>query len=347
MPANKNALIRYRYLDELLSSRGRSYTRQELTDRINEHLVSPVSKRCVEKDLIDIQDEWGIEYDERVYNGKKYIRYSDPAFSIFNKELSSEERTLLKSVLNTIGQFDGLPNFEWLEAMRIKLSKGSKSAMSSGEFEDDNKKIIEFGSNHYLKNSNMIAGLFQHIASKQVIHIEYLPYQAETNISEIVSPYRLKQYNNRWYLLCSRMSDGKFCNYALDRMVSFKPVVGIEYKACPLEIDEHFDDIIGVTFIEDEPIETIVFAGSPKDIQYIITKPLHWSQKRPVDVKQMELHIKYPNVPEDWIFLTIECKFNFELITTLFSFGERIIVLSPEKVVESIKYKLKAMNKLY
>ena len=87
MPSNKNALIRYRYLDELLSSRGRSYTRQELTDRINEHLVTPVSKRCVEKDLIDIQDEWGIEYDERIYNGKKYIRYSDPSFSIFNNEV--------------------------------------------------------------------------------------------------------------------------------------------------------------------------------------------------------------------------------------------------------------------
>ena len=75
MPANKNALIRYRYLDEMLSSRVRYYTRQELTDKINEKLATPVSKRCVEKDLIDIQDEWGIEYDEKIYDGKKYIHY--------------------------------------------------------------------------------------------------------------------------------------------------------------------------------------------------------------------------------------------------------------------------------
>ena len=66
MPSNKNALIRYRYLDELLSSRVKYYTRQELTDKLNEHLAVPVSKRCVEKDLIDIQDEWGIEYDEKI-----------------------------------------------------------------------------------------------------------------------------------------------------------------------------------------------------------------------------------------------------------------------------------------
>jgi predicted DNA-binding transcriptional regulator YafY len=207
MPANKNALIRYRYLDEMLSSRVRYYTRQELTDKINEKLATPVSKRCVEKDLIDIQDEWGIEYDEKIYDGKKYIHYADPSFSIFNKELTSEERTLLKSVLDTIGQFDGLPNFEWLEAMRLKLAKGSRSAMSAGEFEDDGDKIIEFGTNPYLKNTNMIAGLFQLIASRRVVRIEYRPYHADSSFFEDVSPYRLKQYNNRWYLLCCRMSD--------------------------------------------------------------------------------------------------------------------------------------------
>ena len=46
MPANKNALIRYRYLDELLSSRVKYYTRQELTDKLNEHLSKSVSKKC-------------------------------------------------------------------------------------------------------------------------------------------------------------------------------------------------------------------------------------------------------------------------------------------------------------
>ena len=127
MPANKNALIRYRFLDELLSSRV-MYTRQELTDKLNENLATTVTKRCVEKDLVDIQDEWGIEYEEKIFDGKKYIKYADPSFSIFSKELSSEERTMLRSVLATVGQFDGLPNFEWLESMRVKLDKGSGSA---------------------------------------------------------------------------------------------------------------------------------------------------------------------------------------------------------------------------
>ena len=348
MPANKNALIRYRYLDELLSSRVKYYTRQELTDKVNEHLAAPVSKRCIEKDLIDIQDEWGIEYTERVFDGKKYIHYADPTFSIFNKELTSEERTMLKSVLDTIGQFNGLPNFEWLESMRLKIRKGGDSALSAGDFEDDNeRKIIEFSCNPYLKNSNMIAGLFQHIASEQAIRIEYKPYHKDVSMTEVVSPYRLKQYNNRWYLLCCRMSDGRFSNYALDRMVSYDVAEEVDFVPCPIEIDEHFDEIIGVTYIEDAPMETVILAGSPKEIQYILTKPLHWTQKRPTCEEQLCLHQAYPQIPSDWVFLTIECKWNFELVTTLFAFGERIIVLSPERVVNDIRTKLEGAMKYY
>ena len=348
MPANKNALIRYRYLDELLSSRVRYYTRQELTDKLNEHLATPVSKRCVEKDLIDIQDEWGIEYDEKVYDGKKYIHYADPSFSIFNKELTPEERTMLRSVLATVGQFDGLPNFEWLETMRLKLGKDSGSALSSGEFEGhEDEKLIQFSNNPYLKNSNMIAELFQHIVSKQPIRIEYKPYSALKSFPVVVSPYRLKQFNNRWYLICCRMQDGRFTNYALDRMIAFNAVEDVEFMPCPIDIDEHFDDIIGVTYVADAPVETVIFAGSLREIQFILTKPLHWSQRYPSLKEQEELHSQYPNVPEDWIFLTIDCKWNFELITTLFSFGERIVVVSPNRVVEEVVKKLSTMGTLY
>ncbi len=116
---------------------------------------------------------------------------------------------------------------------------------------------------------------------------------------------------------------------------------------CPIEIDEHFDDIVGVTYIKEAPVEKVIFAGSPREIQFIITKPLHWTQKKPYAEEQARLHEEYPNVPSDWIFLTIECKWNFELITTLFSFGERIIVLSPDRVVYDMQKKIKMMIKHY
>ena len=54
MPTNKNALTRYKYLDELLSDRHHFFDIHDLTDRVNEKLITSglpeVTQRCIEKD---------------------------------------------------------------------------------------------------------------------------------------------------------------------------------------------------------------------------------------------------------------------------------------------------------
>ena len=134
MPANKNAVIRYKHLDELLSDRHHLYSRAELMAKVNAKLASDgystVTKRTIEYDLLALTEIFGVEYDDnRVEN---YIRYEDPAFSIFTKELTEDERVLLKSVLDTVGQFKGLPNFEWLEQLKEKLEHGERTAFERG-----------------------------------------------------------------------------------------------------------------------------------------------------------------------------------------------------------------------
>ena len=55
MPANKNAVVRYKYLDELLSDKYHYYDIHDLTERINNSLERngylPVVQRTVEKDI--------------------------------------------------------------------------------------------------------------------------------------------------------------------------------------------------------------------------------------------------------------------------------------------------------
>ena len=55
MPTNKNALTRYKYLDEMLSDRHHFYDIHDLTKKCNEKLIDAgfpeVSQRCVEKDV--------------------------------------------------------------------------------------------------------------------------------------------------------------------------------------------------------------------------------------------------------------------------------------------------------
>ena len=51
----KNAIMRYKILDSLLSNRNRYYSTLDLLEKVNEALVldgmEPVSRRCIEKDL--------------------------------------------------------------------------------------------------------------------------------------------------------------------------------------------------------------------------------------------------------------------------------------------------------
>ena len=153
MPANKNAFIRYKYLDELLSDRHHYYDIHDLTERCNEKLISnayeEVGQRTIEKDIHFLEDAPICAEIERFRkNGKSCIRYAKKGFSIFSQELSQEERLLLREVLATLGQFEGLDHFTWLDNFKIGLGI------------DDEKKIISFSNNHYLKNSSFLGQLF-------------------------------------------------------------------------------------------------------------------------------------------------------------------------------------------
>lgn len=71
----KNAIMRYKTLDSLLSNRNRYYSVPDLLKRVNEVLeldgMEPVSRRCIEKDLNALECA---PYDapiERVWYGGK------------------------------------------------------------------------------------------------------------------------------------------------------------------------------------------------------------------------------------------------------------------------------------
>ena len=139
MPANKNAIVRYRILDRKLSDQHHYYTRTQLMSAVNDSLKGidealQVSKRTIEMDLRDMEDIFQIDLDEsKVINGKKVIRYADQTRSIFSKPLSDDEKMLLNEVLSTLGQFSGLDNFIWLDDLKTKL--GSQLAFGGNEFD--------------------------------------------------------------------------------------------------------------------------------------------------------------------------------------------------------------------
>lgn len=332
MPTNKNALIRYKYLDRLLSDHHHYYDIHDLTDKVNEMLYDDgfpeVTQRCIEKDLNTLEyAPFSAPIVRFGWNGKRCISYDNRSFSIFKQEMSREERNLLREVLTTIGQFDGLDNFKWLDDFKIGLGI------------EERRQIISFSNNPFLRNSNLLGTLFDYASNEVVIRMSYHTFSDDTIRNIDLHPYLLKQYNDRWFLLGAADSDKKILTFALDRIDKVEPLPEKTFIECPDDLYERFEDIVGVTLYEERQCVHIICWVNDFSKGYINTKPIHESYTPMKGEKECELRSLYPSF-EGGMFFTIDCIPNYELIRELCSFGENLVVLSPNSIRTEIKDRL-------
>ena len=171
MPTNKNALLRYQILDRCFSNRYRKYTIEDLVDAVNEALYdmygSEVSMRQIRDDIKYMRDR--VSYNAPIeavpFEGKRcYYRYSDPNYTIFNNELTTEEVTKLCSTINMLGRYRGGAN-RWLEEVisNLELRFGIKT---------NREHVVAFEQNEQLRGLEFLSELIdsainQHITAKR------------------------------------------------------------------------------------------------------------------------------------------------------------------------------------
>lgn len=350
MPKNKNAMTRYQILDELLSNRYHNYSIGDLADEVNRRLAEmeeePVTRRCIELDIqyLELESPFMVElerYSEAAYSvekqknyKKRCLRYADSSFSIFKKKMTSDEEHLLSEALSLLGQFEGLPNFDALENLR----KGLPTVPE--------RQIISFTKN-LLEDSSLIGRLFTAISQQQVIEIGYHRFaEPDKQLTLCLHPYLLKEYNHRWFLFAAAESDGKLLCFALDRIEEVTPQPSHKYIPFDGDLEEYFDDIIGVTNYADEPVQHIVFWVNDNSKDYVKTKPIHGSQRHFTGDKDAAFRQQYPTL-QGGAFFSIDCKYNYELIRELCSYGSALLVLSPTSIQDKVYERIDAMMKDY
>lgn len=336
MPTNKNAFLRFKILDRLLSdSVIHHYTMDNLTELCNEHLKEygmAVSRRCLEKDLEFLQNEFG--NIKRVRSGKhSIISYTDRADSIFNQKISPSERMLLHAIVGILGKMDGLESFEFFK----KLSS------------DENQKddmIISFESNQDLEKRELLPELLTFIESKCPVKIDYRSIDGVKRGSVELLPRLLKQYNGRWFLF-GNTDSSKLLSFSLEQL---EKIEISKKKISPKEIDwsDFFGDMVGVTRKDNDDVQKILFWVSKKQSAYIKGKPLHSTQKE-LKSKSKELRKQF-NLPSEGSFFEIDCIVNYELKRVLSSkFGE-LLVLEPmalrTEIAESMKEAVQRYDQL-
>lgn len=335
MPNTKNAYIRYKMLDNCFRNTAKRYFIEDLVEACSRALTelepnsNGISLRQIQDDIafMESSDGWGIDL-ERKRDGKRvYYRYSNPGFSINNMPLNDMEIDRLQTAIGILSQFQGMPQFEWMQELIPKLKQGISAYR-------DHEAILSFDNNQYLKGIDHLGELYNAIHYKKVLNIVYQPYRME-EMELTIHPYYLKQYNNRWFLFGYNPELEKYdWNLALDRIVSIKEIHRPYHINSQINWREYFEDIIGVTHPANAKTEKVVLHFSGKTGYYIQTKPLHGSQKS-----------KWIN--DDTLEVTLEVILNYELERLILSYAGKVKVLKPVKLVRSMRDTLKDAVKRY
>ena len=319
----KNALLRYQTLDRCFKNTGRSYLIEDLLEEVNQTLFdenpenSGIQVRQLREDIRFMRSELGYSapIESRVISGKKHAYfYTEPTFSINNSPLNTTEAEQLKSVLTLLNRFQGNPGFEWLTEMSVIL----KDTFS---LKSNSKKAISFEGNIDYTGYEFITPLFNAIVNNRVLKINYTPF-GQDEIQLTFHPYHLKQFNNRWFVFGLNANlNAPAWNLALDRITNIIEIQDV-YVEDFSDWDYFFSEIIGVSKPIDQNEEEIHLLFSKRQAPYIITKPIHETQKH------YEL--------EDGLLVKIKVIPNFDLEQLILSFGERVKVLLPIHLKEKI-----------
>lgn len=335
MPVNKDAMARYRIIDRMLADPHKDYTTKDIEKAISRECPK-VSTRMIQKDIKALEEEFG-KTMVRNKGGRGTVRYEDQASPLFYQELTSDEEDILKEALRSLGQFEGLENFKWLEILKRKLDMS---------YEKKERPVISFAKNDILQiPENLLGYLYSAISRKKVIRFGYRKFQdAGKSFSKVtVYPYQLRQYNNRWFLLCNPVGNNEFpfdsrliYNYALDRMDGkVEYVDDLPFIDSSVDIDSRFDEIVGVTYRETVPVQDIYFAVKPQSINYVLTKYVHPSQDEVNPETEKEFKYKYPSL-KDCKFFVINCRPNVELYSLFASYRNSIVVVEPLPVRQAL-----------
>lgn len=336
MPVNKDSLRRYRIIDKLLADPNHDYTTEDIKARVN-HECPKVSLRMIQKDIKALEEDFGKKMIRKA-GGRGTVKYDDQSQPLFYQELTWDEEEVLREVLRSLGQFDGLDNFTWLELLKKKL-----------EIKEDTQQypLISFSKNEGLQMPHTLLGrLFAAISQKKVIKVTYTPFNQKPR-DFLLHPYQLKQYNDRWFLLSCPLATEQFpfnpefiLTLALDRISEkFSYVEEEEYFECKVDLKARFDEIIGVTLYADKDLEDIYFAVNDRSIDYIRTKWLHSTQIELDDETQTYFRNKYPSL-KDQTFFCIECRENPELYARFASYSDSVTLVEPLYMRERLRMTL-------
>ena len=166
-------------------------------------------------------------------------------------------------------------------------------------------------------------------------HCLLLGYQkfGQVGYEKIVSPYALKLFHQRWYMLAKTQEDSMRL-YALDRIQSLSITEEIFKMPADFSPQEYFSEYFGVLTDSSVPMAHIVIRAHNWTPNYLRTLPLHQSQRELTSTA-------------DYTDFSYDLRPTSDFIGQLLSQGSGIEVLEPQDLRQKMRELVEESLKRY
>ena len=332
MPLNRATLIRISTIDRCLQNHYRRWTINDLIDACTDALAeyegrsNLVSRRTFQNDLA-LMRSVRLGYNAPiVVRDNKYYEYEDPNFSITHLPLNDEGLDALNSALDILRQLQGFPQLASSIDIISKLNEQISRQTGASAPAMDMEHVEGY------RGAQFIGTIYDAVRKQQTLAIEYQSFKARDAAKLVVYPYLLKEYRNRWFLICEKATNRapQVNIFALDRIHSVELDKEHPFKKCVDFDPEHFfDDTIGVTKSISDKARRVVIKVDRQQAPYVESKPFHKSQK----VEQ--------RFRDGSIQLSLKVVINNELERLILGYGGHAEVIAPPefraRIAESVR----------
>ena len=329
----KHALMRYRLIDKALRNKNNPYPTKKFLRELCESQVFGtddglhICDSTIEKDIFAMRNE----YDAPIAYSAKHrgYCYTDSEYSIDQSPLTEGDLNALKFAVSTLAQFR---NNEMMREFSHALDK-IVSKVEQKESLAKNRNFIQFESGFGSSGQEHMEQLMRAIENRNQILFDYQSFTSDSSKRRKVSPLLLKQYRNRWYLICFDLVRERISTFGLDRMRNLE-LSDLKFTV-PLDFNPnfYFQDAVGITVTGTLP-EIVEFKASILASKYIESDPLHASQIKLKEGKKRNTFQLSVMITE-------------ELIRLFLSYGSSVEILEPKSLRLEMMKRIQEMNENY
>lgn len=333
MPLNKDALSRYRLIDQRLRNTMLPKPSLEaLIDYVSGKLDKSVSRRTLLADIKDMREDPDLNYYAPIVydTAQKGYYYSEEGYAISNIPITEYELQGLEIAVGILRQFHNLPVIRQFEDALRKIA----DAVTINREKLADEGLLHLDAPTRFKGLEWLPPIAEAIQNREILRLRYQSFDRNEPKEYKIEPYHLREYNNRFYVFAKSLKGDNpgLRTFGLDRILEIWPTYD-HFDARHFDDAEYFKHAIGITVPKDKP-ENILLAFSPRMGKYIKTQPLHHSQKIVKDDEEA-LHIE------------LKLVVNPELIMLLLGYGADVRVLRPHSLADAIAKEAKKIAGLY